>query len=248
MLVLLPQTTRRGRGRVARDGATADHDTRDWGGPPSGGPPRLTPGGRDGLALSPQQDRPGHRDDLPDHHPELRAVPDDARLARPGPPAQPEHHDRGPRRGPRALGSRPAAPGPAGQVHRLDAAGRSRLLAPVPGPAGDRGPRGPAVADAHPVRSRRVHRDLLRAGPRRLHGLETRRRGRLRRQRVIARPLFDAVLRHRHDHPRGLRDGPRLVPDQRHVHHRGAPTTASGSRSATSRGTWPCRSSRSPSG
>ena len=87
---------------------------------------------------------------------------------------------------------------------------------------------GRLVADPDPVRSRRVHRHLLRAGPRRLHGLETRRRGRLRRQRVIARPLFDAVLRHRHDHPRGLRDRARLVPDQRHVHHRGAPTTASG--------------------
>ena len=138
--------------------------------------------------------------------------------------------------------------GPARQVHRLDAAGRPRLLDQVPGPAGDRRARRPALADPHPVRSRRDHRDLPRAGPRRLHGLETRRRGRLCRQRVIAHPLFDAVLRHRHAHPRGLRDRARLVPDQRHVHDRGDLRQRRGSRSATSRGTWRCRSSRSPSG
>ena len=54
-----------------------------------------------------------------------------------------------------------------------------------------------------------------RTGPRRLLGMETRRPGRLRRERPGAHPLLDAVFPPRHGPAVALRDRARLVPDVR---------------------------------
>ena len=78
----------------------------------------------------------------------------------------------------------------------------------------------PGLADAHPVRPRRAHRHRRRPRPRRVQRLETRRAGRLRRQRPLADPVFDAVFPPGDDPPGHLRDGPRMVPDVGHVHAR----------------------------
>ena len=87
----------------------------------------------------------------------------------------------------------------------------------VQGPGRHGRHRRPGLADDHPVRPGRADRDRRRARPRRVQRLETRRRGRLRRQRHLAHPLFDAVLPVRDDPPGHLRDRARLVPDVRHV-------------------------------
>ena len=78
------------------------------------------------------------------------------------------------------------------------------------------------LADAHPVRARRDPRGRPRARPRRVFGLETRRPGRLRRQRAQPDPVLDAVLRHRHAPAGRLRDRAGLVPDVRDAVARGA--------------------------
>ena len=140
-----------------------------------------------------------------------------AGLARADPPARhPQRHRRAGGGHPRALG--PERPGPSGrhrcgrgppggrepvrQVHRRDGPGATSGSSFVArGQDGPRRPRPAALADAAPVRAGRAHRDHPRAGPRRLLGLATRRPGRLRRQRRLARPLRDAVLPARDDVP-----------------------------------------------
>ena len=79
---------------------------------------------------------------------------------------------------------------------------------------------GADLADDHPVRPRRAAGDHRRPRPRRVHRLETRRLGRPRRQRRLARALRDAVLPPRHGVPADLRARPPLVPDVRDAHRR----------------------------
>ena len=108
----------------------------------------------------------------------------------------------------RALGPRPAAhPGPARRVRRGD---RSRATSATRSSS--------AAARSSDVLAERIWPTLILFGlgeiiaivvglaPRRVLRLEARRAGRLRRQRHLADPLLDAVLRHRHDPAHHLRD------------------------------------------
>ena len=92
------------------------------------------------------------------------------------------------------------------------------LLVQVPRPAGHRGHRQPVLADDHPVRPRRGRSPSSSglalgayAGWRRGGAVDYVGNG------LSPDPVFDAVLRARHDPARHLRHRPRLVPDLGHA-------------------------------
>ena len=129
-------------------------------------------------------------------------------------------------------------------LHDVDPPGRPRLLVLLPGHAGHRRHRRALLADDPADRLRRAHLDHRRPLARGESRMEPGWPDRPTRQRCVAGPVLDAVLRHRHAVDHHLRGGSRLVPDVGDAHASARPMTRPSTSSSTSRAISSCRSRR----